>query len=244
MFNASLIDALPCCHSGYRSEFPSQKLPYTRRWTSGFCRMMWPVGWESVLSVSDWETGRARPGTRLIPRVMNFLGYCPYETPKTFGVWLRMAREATGLPQAALARALRIDKGIFLNGNAGRRGPGSDRSCACESSSANLIWYQNGSPELYPIVRNPALRSAGHSRRTAGGNAIGPSARTAPRCRGCPRGVSPFDERDRTACTGGSFGFRQGRYSTFSARETCSTVHAPASTMRGNLLSHSGISCA
>lgn len=41
---------------------------------------------------------------------MNFLGYCPYDPPKTFGGWLRMAREGAGLSQAALGRALRIDK--------------------------------------------------------------------------------------------------------------------------------------
>jgi transcriptional regulator with XRE-family HTH domain len=61
--------------------------------------------------VSDWETGRSTPDAPLIPRVMDFLGYCPYESPKTFGDWLRMAREGLGLSQAALARLLGIDKG-------------------------------------------------------------------------------------------------------------------------------------
>lgn len=59
--------------------------------------------------VSDWEAGRTRPEASTIPRIMDFLGYCPYECPKTFGDWLRMAREGVGLSQAALGRALEID---------------------------------------------------------------------------------------------------------------------------------------
>jgi len=61
--------------------------------------------------VSEWEGGRSRPDAPLVPKVMDFLGYCPYIPPKTFAEWLRMAREGFGLSQAALARALGIDKG-------------------------------------------------------------------------------------------------------------------------------------
>jgi transcriptional regulator with XRE-family HTH domain len=61
--------------------------------------------------VGDWETGRNTPDAPLVPSIMDFLGYCPYEPPKAFGHWLKMAREGVGLSQAALERDLGIAKG-------------------------------------------------------------------------------------------------------------------------------------
>jgi DNA-binding transcriptional regulator YiaG len=62
----------------------------------------------SVSGVRKWEAGRSSPPVRYRPRLIDFLGYCPWQPARHRGDVLREAREAMGLLQerfAALAGA-------------------------------------------------------------------------------------------------------------------------------------------
>jgi len=66
--------------------------------------------WVSEESVYNWETNRTEPEVRLIPPVIDFLGYVPYDPTWSFGKWLRAVRLALGLSQEQLARRAGLDE--------------------------------------------------------------------------------------------------------------------------------------
>lgn len=61
-------------------------------------------------SVYYWETNRYAPSLRVIPRIIQFLGYMPYDTSSTsLGERIVAMRHAMGMSQERLARDLRVD---------------------------------------------------------------------------------------------------------------------------------------
>ena len=60
--------------------------------------------------VCHWEIGRSRPKPYLIPRIIEFLEYSPWNVPATYAVWLVMARRINGLSRKRLATRLGVDE--------------------------------------------------------------------------------------------------------------------------------------
>jgi transcriptional regulator with XRE-family HTH domain len=64
----------------------------------------------STESVVNWEHGKADPHIEVLPRIMDFLGYCPYEPAPSLGARLKAIRQKfLGISQEAMARAVGID---------------------------------------------------------------------------------------------------------------------------------------
>ena len=75
-------------------------------------------------SVAYWETNRNQPSLRMIPRIIEFLGYVPNindSAGETFGEWIVRARQRLGLSQKALARRLGVDPSTLAHWEYGRR---------------------------------------------------------------------------------------------------------------------------
>ncbi len=62
-------------------------------------------------TIHNLETNRTVPAIRFIPRIINFLGYAPYDPRWTFGQWLKAIRSALGLSQEQLVRRVGLDEG-------------------------------------------------------------------------------------------------------------------------------------
>src|SRR5262249_48111310 len=60
-------------------------------------------------TICNWETNRTEQNVRHMPRIIDFLGYVPYTSPKSFGEWLKACRTAAGLSQRRLAKSLGMD---------------------------------------------------------------------------------------------------------------------------------------
>lgn len=77
----------------------------------------------SEAAIYSWETGRAEPEVRFLPKVIAFLGYCPYTPGRPLAERLRVAREAQGLSRKRLARLVRVDEGTLWRWETGMRTP-------------------------------------------------------------------------------------------------------------------------
>jgi ribosome-binding protein aMBF1 (putative translation factor) len=66
---------------------------------------------------------RYEPATCFIPQIVNFLGYCPYRTPGSFGAWMKQGRTTMGLSQEALARAITMDESTMADWERGEHMP-------------------------------------------------------------------------------------------------------------------------
>jgi DNA-binding transcriptional regulator YiaG len=85
----------------------------------------------SKLMACHWETHCYQPSVRQIPKIIEFLGYMPYKTPRSFGQWLKQCRQSVGLTLKQLARALSIDESTITGWERGEHQP--------ISSSLNII---------------------------------------------------------------------------------------------------------
>ena len=61
-------------------------------------------------SILNWEKNRSSPSLHFLPRIIEFLGYVPYDTTtKTQGEKIVAYRKLLGLSQDKLARSLGVD---------------------------------------------------------------------------------------------------------------------------------------
>jgi len=74
-------------------------------------------------TVNNWERNRCGPALTQIPRIIEFLGYVPYDPSRPFGERLAAQRRALGISREALARALRVDESTVLRWETGSRHP-------------------------------------------------------------------------------------------------------------------------
>ena len=74
-------------------------------------------------SVYLWEANRVAPTLPFLPKIVEFLGYCPYDPSWTPGERLTWIRRYLGLSQEAMARRLRIDPGTLARWEQGEREP-------------------------------------------------------------------------------------------------------------------------
>jgi len=113
---------LPRCHRVLTSEKPRErgypKEPKTlgeqlKRWRLDLglrqCDVAADLG-VTAQTVRHWESGKHPPPVRLIPRIQDFLGFCPFDPGWTFGQRLRAAREAQGLSRRRAAALVGVDE--------------------------------------------------------------------------------------------------------------------------------------
>jgi transcriptional regulator with XRE-family HTH domain len=66
-------------------------------------------------SIYNWETNRTAPEVCLIPHIIDFLGYAPYDPTWSFGQRLRAIRSTLGLSQEQLARRAGLDESTIAS---------------------------------------------------------------------------------------------------------------------------------
>lgn len=65
-------------------------------------------------SVLNWEKGRSSPQIRIIPKIIEFLGYVPFDTSaKLAGEKILIYRRLNGISQKVMAQKLKIDQSIL-----------------------------------------------------------------------------------------------------------------------------------
>ena len=74
-------------------------------------------------SIFNWESNRVEPAVRLIPVIIRFLGYCPYEPALPAAEWLKLIRRSLGLSQDRMADMIRVAEGTWKRWEAGQRQP-------------------------------------------------------------------------------------------------------------------------
>ena len=74
-------------------------------------------------TIYNWENGRAEPEVRYLPRIIDFLGFCPYTPGRPLDERLRVAREAQGLSRKRLAKLVCVDEGTLWRWEQGMRNP-------------------------------------------------------------------------------------------------------------------------
>ncbi len=74
-------------------------------------------------TVTYWEVGRSSPRLQYIPKIVEFLGYIPFEEPETLGERIVYYRRLAGMTQWELARKLGVDPTTLARWERGEREP-------------------------------------------------------------------------------------------------------------------------
>lgn len=74
----------------------------------------------SVMTIGNWEGNHTTVATRLLPKVVAFLGYDPSPEPETLPERIQRARERQGLSQAGLALKLGLNVSTVTAWESGR----------------------------------------------------------------------------------------------------------------------------
>ncbi|RLG05747.1 MAG: transcriptional regulator [Thaumarchaeota archaeon] len=78
-------------------------------------------------TIYNWENNRTSPSLRSIPKIIEFLGYIPYDIQGLSpGEELRLLRRILGLSQEKLAKKLGIDPSTLWRWEKGKRKPPGD----------------------------------------------------------------------------------------------------------------------
>jgi len=73
-------------------------------------------------TIYNWENNRTSPSLRSIPKIIEFLGYIPYDIQGLSpGEELRLLRKCLGLSQEKLAKGLGIDPSTLWRWEKGKR---------------------------------------------------------------------------------------------------------------------------
>ncbi|HZS03786.1 MAG TPA: helix-turn-helix domain-containing protein [Blastocatellia bacterium] len=74
-------------------------------------------------TVTNWELNHTEPDVRHLPRVIEFIGYCPYVPTHSPVERLKQVRRALGFTQKELAKVLGMDYSQVHAWEAGRHRP-------------------------------------------------------------------------------------------------------------------------
>lgn len=74
-------------------------------------------------TIKNWELGHTDPALRHIPRIIDYLGYVPFETEETWGQKITAYRKITGTPRSELADRLGVDESTVFTWEADRSPP-------------------------------------------------------------------------------------------------------------------------
>jgi hypothetical protein len=75
------------------------------------------------VTVWYWENHRTEPEIGMYPRIVTFLGYCPYHPPRSFGELLFLHPAYRGLSKEKMARRLRVHPSTLSKWEQGTRCP-------------------------------------------------------------------------------------------------------------------------
>ena len=81
-------------------------------------------------TITYWEKGRAEPGIRYMPRIVDFLGYIPSEYPTALPEQLRLYRMLFGLTQEYAADEFNLDESTWRKWEGDLSKPQFDHSLA------------------------------------------------------------------------------------------------------------------
>jgi DNA-binding transcriptional regulator YiaG len=99
-----------------------------------------------------WETDRSTPSVRMLPRIMDFLGYNPFPEPVTLGELIVAKRRSFGIARKRLAWALGVDENVLQAWEAERKLPTGEHRDAIE-------WFLTAPPNaIEAIVPQPGRR--------------------------------------------------------------------------------------
>jgi len=70
-----------------------------------------------------WENHRTEPEIGMYPRIVDFLGYCPYHATRSFGELLWLHRTYRGLSKEKMARWLGVHPETLSHWEQGNRSP-------------------------------------------------------------------------------------------------------------------------
>lgn len=108
------------CHFRLRAEIPKiNRYPLKLSTIGDHIRKRWlDLGLEqkevvhtlgvTTWTISNWETKSVEPETRLIPKVIEFLGYVPYKRGETLGERITIYRKTLGLNHTQFAMRLGV----------------------------------------------------------------------------------------------------------------------------------------
>ena len=75
-------------------------------------------------AIYNWENNRSKPKIYLLPKIIEFLGYVPFESPKeTIGDKIVVYRKEHGLSQRKLAQLLSVDQTTIKDWERNKRKP-------------------------------------------------------------------------------------------------------------------------
>jgi len=74
-------------------------------------------------TVHNWETNRTEVEVRLIPEIIDLLGYVPYDPNWSFGARLRAIRSALGLSQEQFVKRAVLGESTTARGEIGKHKP-------------------------------------------------------------------------------------------------------------------------
>ncbi len=77
----------------------------------------------STNTVTNWELNRTEPKHRLLPAIVEFLGYNPLPEGESVSTQLVLHRKALGLSQKEMARRLGVNPGTLSRWERGERKP-------------------------------------------------------------------------------------------------------------------------
>jgi len=120
----------------------------------------------SESSVWNWERNRTNPEVRFVPKIYDFLGYCPWEALGGLPAMIRRCRMAAGLSQEELARKAKIDESTIAKWERGE-------TCPLPATTERLTKFFRKSGQSLPeigqqVFCGPESR-AGAARLGAGG---------------------------------------------------------------------------
>lgn len=117
-------------------------------------------------TIKNWENNNTKPGIKYYPAIMNFLGYCPYVRPETWGEELKLHRIHQGLSHRRLSKIIDVDPCTIgyweKGGNPTWEGKGK-REKGSSLSLALLLKNYFKRISAYPIVYIEWLRQYGLS---------------------------------------------------------------------------------
>jgi transcriptional regulator with XRE-family HTH domain len=66
-------------------------------------------------TLTNWERHHTKPSVQFLPRIIVYLGYCPWRPAPSLGERLRQRREALGFSRKRLAKAVSVDEGTLAS---------------------------------------------------------------------------------------------------------------------------------
>lgn len=77
----------------------------------------------SARTVFNWEKNTNAPIARAYPTIMEFLGYCPIQSPQTLGGRIRLHRVHLGYRQLEFSEILGVDECTLSSWECGVKSP-------------------------------------------------------------------------------------------------------------------------